>query len=158
MRVIKVLVAWSGPVSGSILFHSQRIGALKPRVLSVTVDRGFCPQSLYGVRTYDHKYTIRLSNSDGALDQYRTLWSRDQSVFSVYAADDSTIGSTWPTDTGSVDLKFARRITRVTVTTSEVIIEADGGSIRSKLASRLADFYPLMYNTFSQNKPQLWAF
>jgi hypothetical protein len=157
MRVIKVLVGWSGPGAGTKLFHSQRIGAEKPRVLSVTVDRGFCPQSLYGIRTYDHKYTLRLANSDGALDQYRTLWSTDQATFSVYAADDSTIGSTWPTDTGTTDLKFARHISRVIVSSSEVILEADGGSIKEFLDVRLAQLYSALYNTFTENKPQLWA-
>lgn len=161
MRVLKVLIAWSsagaGTTSGNQIFHSQRIGALKPRVLSATVDRGFCPQSLYGIRTYDHKYTVKLENSDGALDQYRTLLARDQSFFAVYAADSDSIGSTWPTDTGDVDLKFARQITRVIVTSSELIIESDGGNIKDQLGVRLAQDYPTIYNTFSVNKPQLWA-
>lgn len=161
MRVLKVLVAWSsagsGTTSGNKIFHSLRIGTEKPRVRSATVDRGFCPQSLYGIRTYDHKYTVRLENSDGALDIYRTLLSRDQSFVSVYAADTDTISSSWPTDTGDVDLKFARQITRVTVTTSELIIECDGGSIKDQLGVRLAQDYPTIYNTFTVNKPQLWA-
>lgn len=157
MRVIKVLLSWSGTGSGTKLFHSQRIGAEKPRVIGVNVDRGFCPQSLYGIRTYDHKYTLRLENSDGALDQYRTLWSRDQTFFSVYATESDTMGSTWPTDTGSTDLKFARQITRVIVTSSEVIIESDGGNIRDQLGVRLAQDYGTIYNTFSVNKPQLWT-
>ena len=158
MRVLKALVVWSGPGFGNKLFHSQRIGEEKPRVLSCTVDRGFCPQSLYGIKTYEHKYTLKLENSDGALDQYRTLWSTDQAVFSVYAADDASFaGTTWATDTGSVNQKFARHITRVIVTLSEVILEATGGSIREHLDVRLAQFYSIFYNTFPQNKPQLWA-
>jgi hypothetical protein len=157
MRVIKVLIAWSGPGFGTKLFHSQSVGAEKPRVISVLVDRGFCPQSLYGIRTYDHKYTLKLENSDGALDSFRTLWSRDQSFFSVYATESDTMGSSWPTDTGSTDLKFARQITRVTVTSSEVILESDGGNIGDELKKRLAQDYGTIYNTFSVNKPQLWT-
>ena len=158
MRVLKAIVAWSGAGSGAVLLHSQAIGAFKPRITACLVDRGFCPQSIYGIRTYDHKYTLKLANSDGALDRYRTLWMTDQAVFSVYAADDSTFaGTTWATDAGTTDLKFARHITRVIVTFSEVIIEADGGSIREFLDVRLAQLYSTLYNTFTQNKPQLWA-
>ena len=158
MRVLKAIVAWSGPGAGTKLFHSQRIGAEKPRILSCTVDRGFCPQSLYGLKTYDHKYTLRLANSDGELDQYRTLWSTDQAGFSVYAADDASFaGTSWATDAGTTDLKFSRLITRVIVTSSEVILEADGGSIKKFLDVRLAQLYSTLYNTFTENKPQLWA-
>lgn len=158
MRVLKAIVAWSGGGGGALLFHSQRIGAFKPRITSCLVDRGFYPQSIYGIRTYDHKYTLKLANSDGALDQYRTLWMSDQSVFGVYAADDASFaGTSWATDTGSTDLKFARHITRVVVTLSEVIIEADGGNIKQFLDVRLAQLYTTLYNTFAQNKPQLWA-
>ncbi len=158
MRVLKAFVAWSGPGAGTKLFHSQRIGAEKPRILSATVDRGFCAQSMYGLKTYDHKYTLRLENSDGALDQYRTLWSTDQAIFAVHAADDASFaGTTWATDATAVDRKFAQYITRVIFSTSEVILESDGGNIKKHLDVRLAQFYSAIYNTFTQNKPQLWA-
>lgn len=154
MRILKARISTSGAAAGEWYYFSQRLPgeASKPRITSCTVDRGFCPQSLYGIKTYPHKYTLKLGNSDGQLDALRTVWTPGNvATLELFAGDDSSF-----VGVGTTDLKFARRITRFVVTESEGIIECNS-YIDEFLTIRLAEFYPAIYNTFSQNKPQLWA-